>query len=82
MRTVIKALPVRCISSGTVVLLKSYGMSQYLSQKRYSLTLFCILKMSVFGYFIQDNVNNKAFVINLFIDLQIDMSFYCFRQNT
>ncbi len=33
-------------SSGTVVLLKSYGMmSQYLSQKRYSLTLFCILKM-------------------------------------
>ncbi len=33
-------------SSGTVALLKSYGMmSQYLSQKRYSLTLYCILKM-------------------------------------
>ncbi len=47
MRTMIKALPVHtCISSGTVVLLKSYGMSQYLSQKRYSLTLFSILKMS------------------------------------
>ncbi len=34
-------------SSGTVALLKSYGMmSQYLSQKRYYLTLYCILKMS------------------------------------
>ncbi len=54
-------------SSGTVVLLKSYGMmSQHLSQKRYS-NFILHFENVVFGYFIQDNVNNKAFVINLFV---------------
>ncbi len=41
-------------------------MSQYLSQKRYS-NFILHFENVVFGYFIQDNVNNKAFVINLFV---------------
>ncbi len=38
----------------------------YLSQKRYS-NFILHFENVVFGYFIQDNVNNKAFVINLFV---------------
>ncbi len=81
MRTVIKALPVRCISSGTSFVQKLWYVSVFISEKVLS-NFILHFENAVFGYFIQDNVNNKAFVINLFIDLQIDMSFYCFRQNT
>ncbi len=55
-------------SSGTVVFVKKlwYEVSVFITEK----ILFNFIlhfENVVFGYFIQDNVNNEAFVINLFI---------------